>query len=121
VKQGDFPVGSLNSRATARMCLERMRGAQKRIEIITNVRWPLNELPQATDNSVPFAYPWQETTDGGLMRIVYCPGEWKKLPVETIPVCSGCGTPFREGERPMGDWAWFQADCRANHILDGST
>lgn len=37
------------------------------------------------------------------MRFVYCPGEWKKLPVETIPVCSACGTPFHKQERPLSD------------------
>jgi hypothetical protein len=30
---------------------------------------------------------------------------------ETIPVCSGCGTPFRKTERPLSDWVFFQADC----------
>ena len=121
MKLGDFPVGSLKSRAMARIRAQQMWDGRKRIEIITNVRFPHHELEQNMDNSVPFAYPWQATTDGGLMRIVYCPGEWEKLPVETIPVCSGCGTPFRQQELPMGDWVWLQADCRANHILDGST
>jgi len=112
---GDFPIGTPESRATARMRLEKMRSTRKRIEFITNVRFPQHEPSQVTDNSMPSAYPWQETTDGGLMRFVYCPGEWKKLPVETIPVCSGCGTPFRSEERPLSDWVWFQADCLDKH------
>lgn len=105
----------------ARIRAQQMWHGRKRIEIITNVRFPQNELPQAADNSVPHAYAWQETSDGGLMRIVYCPGEWKQMPVETVPVCSGCGTPFRKQERPLGDWVWFQANCVAKHIFDGST
>jgi hypothetical protein len=113
-----FPIGSLESRVMARMRAQKKRNERKRIEIITNVQFPQHELLQATDNSMPFAHPWQETTDGGLMRIVYCPGEWKKLPVETIPVCSGCGTPFLKQERPSSDWVWLQADCMAKHITD---
>jgi hypothetical protein len=50
------------------------------------------------------------------MRFVYRPGEWKKLPVETVPVCSSCGTPFRKTNRELGDVAWFEPDCIAKHI-----
>jgi hypothetical protein len=50
------------------------------------------------------------------MRLVYCPGEWKKLPVETLPTCSGCGTPFRKTENQLGDAAWFEADCMKRHM-----
>jgi len=120
VRLGDLPVGSLGSRAIARRRAQKMRVGRKRLEIITDVRFPHHEPAQTMDNSVPYAHPWQETTDGALMRIVYRPGEWKKLPVEFIPVCSGCGTPFREEERPLSDWVWFQADCMAKHIPDGS-
>lgn len=117
MKPGDFPVGSLESRATARLRLAEKRSTRKRIEIITNVRFPQHEPPQTRDNSIPYAYPWQETTDGGLIRFVYCPGEWKQMPVETVPVCSGCGTPFRMQERPFRDWVWFRADCIDKHHL----
>lgn len=54
------------------------------------------------------------------MRIVYCPGEWRRMPVESVLVCSGCGTPFRKAERQVGDSVWFEADCMAKHISDGS-
>jgi hypothetical protein len=97
------------------MRLERMRSSRKRIEFITNVSFPHHELQQATDKSMPYAYPWQETGDGTLLRFVYCPGEWKKLPIESIPACSGCGTPFRKTERPFSDWVFFQADCMEKH------
>jgi hypothetical protein len=115
-----FPVGSLESRAMARIRAPQLRNGRKRIEIITNVRFPLHELSQGRDKSIPYAYPWHETTDGSLMRFVHCPGEWKKLPVETIPVCSDCETPFRKEERPLSDWVWFEADCLARHVSDAS-
>ena len=116
LKSAGFPIGSPESRAIARKRLEKRRCTLKRIEFITNVRFPQYELPQARDNLMPHAYPWQETSDGGLMRFVYCPGEWKKLPVETVPVSSECGTPFREQERPLSGWVWLQADCVAKHV-----
>jgi hypothetical protein len=93
------------------MHLERIRSSRKRIEFITNVSFSQH----ATDKFVPHAYPWQETQDGSLLRFVYCPGEWKKLPIESIPVCSACGTPFRKQERPLSDWVFSQADCMEKH------
>ncbi len=66
---------------------------------------------------VPRASAWQETTDGGLMRIVYCPTEWKK-PSESVPVCSGCGTPFRKTHQELGDLVLFKADCLPKHITN---
>lgn len=113
-----FPVGSLHSRALARMRAKHIRGTRKRIEIISNIPRPQHALPQGTDNSVPYAGPWREMRDGSLMRLVYCPGEWKKLPVETLPICSGCGTPFRKTDERLGDMAWFEADCLRRHIQD---
>jgi len=95
-----------------------MRDTRKRIEIISNVRCPHWVLPLGTNDSVPYAYPWQETTDGNLMHIVYRPGEWRRVPVEGVPVCSGCGSPFRQAGRQMGDSVWFEADCMAKHISD---
>jgi hypothetical protein len=112
---GDFPIGSSESRAAARMRLQEMQSTRKRIEFITNISLPHRGLSQAPDTSMPYAYPWQETNDGSRLRMVYCPGEWKKLPVETIPVCSGCGTPFRKSERLLSDWVYFRADCMEKH------
>ena len=48
--------------------------------------------------------------------MIYRPGVWKKLPVETRPVCAGCGTSFRQTENQIGDLAWFEADCMERHI-----
>lgn len=111
-----FLVGSFESRALARMRAEHMRDTRKRIEIISNVPRPQHALAPGTSNSIPYAGPWQETQDGTLLRFVYRPGEWKKLPVETVPVCSGCGTPFRKTEKQSGDLVWFEADCMGRHI-----
>jgi hypothetical protein len=111
-----FPIGSLQSRGMARMRAMHVRETRKRIEIISNVPRPQHGLPGGTDNSTTHAEPWQEMPDGSLMRFVYRPGEWKKLPVETVPVCSSCGTPFRKTNRELGDVAWFEPDCIAKHI-----
>ena len=119
-KPGDFPIGSLESRTIARMRAERIRATQKRIEIISNVQRPHYALPPGTNNSMPYAHPWQEMKDGILMRIVYHPGEWHRVPVESVPVCSGCGTPFRKAERQVDDSVWFESDCVAKHVSDGS-
>lgn len=66
---------------------------------------------------MPYAYPWQPTIDGALLRFVYCPGEWKKLPITDVPTCSGCGASFRKTKQ-LGDFVWFQADCLAKHVSD---
>jgi hypothetical protein len=116
MRPADFPLGSPESRAAARMQAQREQNSLKRIEIIWNVPRPQRELSPGTDNYMPHASPWQRTTDGGLMRIVYCPGEWKELPVEDIPRCSGCGTPFRRAKKQLGNLVWFTADCVAKHV-----
>lgn len=66
---------------------------------------------------VPRASRWQETTDGHLMRIVYRPVKWKK-PSESVPVCSGCGTPFRDKREKLGELVLFEADCLPKHITN---
>lgn len=95
----DFPIGSIESRAMARMRAEHIRRTKKRIEIISNVPRPLHTRPPSTTDSTPYAEAWQETQAGVLLRVIYHPGEWRRLPIETVPVCDGCGTPFRETEK----------------------
>ena len=73
-------------------------------------------LRSGMGGSVPYAGPWQETQDGALLRVIYHPGEWKKLSVETAPVCPSCGTLFRQTENHIGDLFWFEADCMEKHI-----
>lgn len=111
-----FPIGSPESRALARMRAGHKRDTRKRIEIISNVPRPEHALPPGANNSIPYVGPWQEMQDGSLLRFVYRPGEWKKLSIETVPVCSSCGTPFRKTGKELGDEAWFKADCMAKHI-----
>src|ERR1700691_2207929 len=111
-----FPIGALESRALARMRAEHVRDTRKRIEIISNVPRPQRGLPGGADNSTPHAGPWQEMQDGSLMRFVYRHGEWKKLPVEAVPVCSRGGRPFRKTEKQLGDVVWFEADCMVRHV-----
>lgn len=36
--------------------------------------------------------------------------------IETVPVCAGRWTPFRETEKKCGDFVWFEADCVERHI-----
>ena len=65
---------------------------------------------------MPYAGPWQKAQDGTLLRVVYHPGEWKKAPVETVPVCPGCGPLFCQTEKHIRDLFWFEADCMQRHI-----
>ena len=111
-KPSDFPIGSPESRAAARMRLDLLQASRKRLEIVVNFS------PSGEDPILPHAGPWQETVDGGLMRIVYHPAMWLKLPLEPIPVCSGCGTPFRRTEQQLGGLVVFEAACVRQHILD---
>ena len=82
----DFPIGSIESRAMARMRAEHIRRTKKRIEIISNVPRPLHTRPPSTTDSTPYAEAWQETQAGVLLRVIYHPGEWRRLPIETVPV-----------------------------------
>jgi len=116
MKPGDFAIGSLESRAMARMRAEHIRGSKRRIEIISNIPCPQHTRPPGTNNSTPYAEPWQETQDGVLLRVIYHPGEWKRLPIEVVPACAGCGTPFRETRKKCGGLVWFEADCMERHV-----
>lgn len=103
------------------MCLEQKRDSLPSLEIVTNVARPWHgEGPEPEGwNGVPRMGPWQEYEDC-FMRIIYHPGEWIKIPPENIPVCPGCGTPFRRADKQIGDWAFFEADCMARHATKQS-
>jgi hypothetical protein len=116
MKPSEFAIGSPESRALARMRAEHIRGSKRRVEIISNVPRPQHIRPPGTNNSVPYAEPWQETQGGVLMRVIYHPGEWRKVPTETMPVCPDCGTSFRQTKEQIGNLAWFEADCMDKHI-----
>jgi hypothetical protein len=71
-KPGNFPICSLESRAAARMLMKSRQDNCKRIQFVTNVLFPYRDGPPR-DSSKPYATPWTETRDGGLMRFVYVP------------------------------------------------
>lgn len=63
---GDFPLGSPESRAAARLRLEQMQDNRRNIEIISHIPRP------GQDNTQPHASPWRQMQDG-LFRILYVP------------------------------------------------
>ena len=114
----DFPLGSPQSRAAARLLAANRHDTRKRIEIVSHVPrpWAGEGLPPLTWNRVPSADPWKETRDGRLSRTVYIPTDWEKAPWEgEPPLCPECGTPYRREER-YGGWLLFQADCLEKHV-----
>ena len=64
---GDFPLGSSESRAAARMQLLRFEASRCRIQIFHRVPHPRQ------DNEKPHAAGWVECQDGTLMRWIYVP------------------------------------------------
>ena len=67
-KPGDFPIGSPESRAAARMLMRSRVDNRKRLQFITNTM-----LAHHDGNPEPHVTPWIETLDGGLFRFVYAP------------------------------------------------
>jgi len=65
---GDFPIGSLESRAAARALLE--GNTRQRLEFIHYV--PIRPIQDMTK---PHATPWVVTQDGELFRLVYVPAD----------------------------------------------
>jgi hypothetical protein len=65
-RPGDFPLGSPESRAAARMLLKNQRDGRQRIEIVSNIARP------GVDNAKPCMSPWSDFGDI-LMRMVYVP------------------------------------------------
>lgn len=75
MKPGDFPLGSPESRAAARMLAASRWDTRKRIEIITNVHMPWRGEgpdPDPWDDEEPHIGPWRDCGDV-LMRFVYVP------------------------------------------------
>jgi hypothetical protein len=68
----DFLIGSPESRAVARMVVQRRAAQCKRLEMVTNVLFHDHDETEP-DPSKPHASPWQNTLDGGLMRMLYVP------------------------------------------------
>ena len=66
-KPGEFPIGTIQSRAAARMLLDRARQGRERLVVRHSIPDPRH------DNTKPHATPWGTLTDGRLMRWVYVP------------------------------------------------
>jgi hypothetical protein len=71
-RPGNFPIGSPESRAAARMLMGSRRDNRKRIQFVTNVSFPDHDGPPG-DRSKLYVTPWTETQDGCLFRFVYVP------------------------------------------------
>ena len=71
-KPGNFPIGSPESRAAARLTLEYASDNRERIQLLSHIPWPHGPHQ---DHTRPHVGPWQEWADGKLFRIVYVPPE----------------------------------------------
>jgi hypothetical protein len=107
---GDFPIGSLESRAAARILLARRFESCNRHRII----WHLPRHGQDASR-VSFG-EWQEWQDGTLGQWVYVPLIWLK-PGEEIPTCPDCGTPFKKTSEYPNMLA-YEANCLDIHDPD---
>jgi hypothetical protein len=118
LKIGDFQVGTLRSRAAARVLLGHRRSKLTRLQFFHSIRgaWR-GEGPEPPD--VPRANPWVEG-DGKLIRIVYVPHVWVARN-KAAPICPDCGKPYRKAsEYPNYPFVGYRADCLDKHISDFS-
>ena len=115
---GDYQVGTLASRAAARVLLSQRRSKLTRVQFFYSVRGPWRgEGPEPPD--VPRANPWAES-DGKLIRIVYVPHVWVARDT-AAPICPDCGKPYRKAtEYPNYPFVGYRADCVEKHIPDFS-
>ena len=110
-----FPIGSPESRAAARMLAQNRRDERKRSVLIVNVDRSAGDPEPPNWNGVPHASPWQEDRDE-LFRELYIPTLW--YPSGSIfepPACPQCGTPYRRYPSSTG-WIVFEADCLEKHV-----
>jgi hypothetical protein len=106
-KPGDFPIGSPESRAAARIRLASWDDRRKRMRIITNIPG------RGVDNSRVHFGKWQKWHDNWSGQLVYCPHAWVK-PGDAVPVCPDCGTPF-EKTSDFVSMLGFSASCLDKH------
>jgi hypothetical protein len=116
-KVEDFPIGSLESRAAARILLSQRWSKLTRLQFSHSIRGPWRgEGPEPPD--VPTANPWVEGDDGTLLRVVYVPHVWIARG-EAAPICPGCGTLYREdADYPGYSLVGYRANCLNKHIPD---
>ena|SRR5215472_5913344 len=111
-RPSDYPLGSPESRAAARMWLKNARDARPRFEIVTHIYHPNKDHE---DETIPHATGWSNWGDK-LMRMVYHPIQWEKFPTAPVPVCRGCGTPYRKRETDFPGMILYEANCVAKHV-----
>jgi hypothetical protein len=115
-----FPIGSLESRAAARVLLGQKRSKLTRVQFFHSVRGPWRgEGPEPPD--IPKANPWFEGDDGKLVRVVYVPHVWVARE-DAVPSCPECRTPYRKAtDNPNYSFVGYRADCAEEHIPDFSS
>jgi hypothetical protein len=117
MKPGDFPIGSPESRAAARMQLAHRHDNRKRVQFVANVWFPHPHEGGPKQDPARFHFgTWQECEDGSLFRMVYRPGGWLR-PEESIPACPDCGALF-EKENEYHGIVFYHASCWDLHDPD---
>lgn len=122
MKPGDFPIGSLESRAVARMQLAHRDDNRKHIQFIANVCIPDPEMGGRKSDPTRFHFgDWEECGDGSFFRVVHRPGGWLK-PGDPVPVCPDCGMAFKEADdgffgcdRTSPEMIFVAANCMSKH------
>jgi hypothetical protein len=105
-----FALGSVESRAAARLKVARWFDSRKRLRFIWHISWA------GQDSSRVSFGEWQEWQNGTLGQWVYVPSVWLK-PGEEIPTCPDCGTPFKKTHE-YPNLAGYQANCLDTHDPD---
>jgi len=120
LKIGDIPVGTLGSRAVARLLLGQRRSKLTRLQFFHSIRGPWRgDGPEPPD--VPKASRWFEGEDGKLVRVIYVPHVWVARE-EPIPNCPECRRPYRKTtDYPNYPLVGYRADCVEKHISDFSS
>ncbi len=120
LRVGDFPIGSPESRAAARVLLVQRRSKLTCRQFSHGIRGPWRgEGTEPPD--VPRATPWVEGDDGILFRVVYVSHVWIARG-EAAPICPGCGTPYRKAaDYPNYPLVHYGAGCVEKHIPDYSS
>lgn len=62
----DFPIGSPESRAAARMLAQHIYDSRERVEVVF-----VGICRHRTEDGKPYASPWIETSDGKLFRTIF--------------------------------------------------
>lgn len=107
MRPGNFPIGSLESRAVARMQFAYLQKNRKLVRMISSI-----PRPGANNSHIHFGevQKWDDNTFG---QQVYLPHVWVK-PGEPAPTCPDCRKPFKKTGEYLG-MVGFQADCLDKH------